>query len=71
MAEWSALLTGKRGDPSSNPAEVKTFFELNFNLNKMKFFLINKNLIKIEIEIFFARGPPLILLIIKLLNRRP
>ena len=26
MAEWSALQTGKRGDPSSIPAEVKTFF---------------------------------------------
>ena len=26
MAEWSALQTGKRGDPSSIPAKVKTFF---------------------------------------------
>ena len=26
MAEWSALLTGKRGDSSSIPAKVKTFF---------------------------------------------
>jgi len=45
VAEWSALQTGKRGDSSSVPAEVKTFFggiknleqnidfrfELNFN----------------------------------------
>ena len=27
MAEWSALQTGKRGDPSSIPAKFKTFFE--------------------------------------------
>ena len=26
MAEWSALQTSKRGDPSSIPAGVKTFF---------------------------------------------
>ena len=26
MAEWSALLTGKRGDSSSIPAEFKTLF---------------------------------------------
>ena len=26
MAEWSALQTGKRGDSSSIPAKVKTFF---------------------------------------------
>ena len=26
VAEWSALQTGKRGDSSSIPAEVKTFF---------------------------------------------
>ena len=26
MAEWSALQTGKRGNPSSIPDKVKTFF---------------------------------------------
>ena len=26
MAEWSALQTGNRGDSSSIPAKVKTFF---------------------------------------------
>ena len=26
VAEWSALPTGKRGDSSSIPAEVKIFF---------------------------------------------
>ena len=44
MAEWSALQTGKRGDSSSIPAQVKTFFggiksleqyiACNFELNK-------------------------------------
>ena len=29
MAEWSALQTGKRGDSSSIPAQVKTFFWRN------------------------------------------
>ena len=27
MAEWSALQTGKRGDPSSIPTDYKRFFE--------------------------------------------
>ena len=50
MAEWLALQTGKRGYPSSIPAEVKSFFggikileryiacrfELNFNLTLIK-----------------------------------
>ena len=50
MAEWSALQSSKRGDPSSIPAEVKSFFggikileryiarrfELNFNLTLIK-----------------------------------
>ena len=27
MAEWLALPTGKRSNPSSIPVEVKTFFE--------------------------------------------
>ena len=26
VAEWAALQTGNRGDPSSIPAEVETFF---------------------------------------------
>ena len=29
MVEWLALQTGKRGDSSSIPAEVKTFFWRN------------------------------------------
>ena len=39
MTEWSALQTRKRGDPGSNPVQVKTFFvenkslfELNLNI---------------------------------------
>ena len=32
MAEWSALPTAMRGDPSSIPAKVKKFFELFFIL---------------------------------------
>ena len=40
VAEWSALHTGKRGDPSSIPAEVKAFFgkesiKLNSRLLKL------------------------------------
>ena len=36
MAEWSALSTGNRGDSSSIPAEVNSFFQ------RIKFFFSNK-----------------------------
>ena len=32
MAEWLALQTGMRGDTSSIPAEIKTFFQRNQEL---------------------------------------
>ena len=37
VAEWSALRTVKRGDPSSNPVKVKFFFTGIECLNLIKF----------------------------------
>ena len=56
VAEWSALQTGKRGDRSSNPGEVKTFFggnQLDFNL-RLKF---KKKMESVPPYYFFAATP--------------
>ena len=34
IAEWSALQTGKRGDPGSIPAKVKTFYSKESSLEQ-------------------------------------
>ena len=45
VAEWSALSTGNRGDPSSIPVKVKTFFGviMSLELYIAYSFELNKN----------------------------